>query len=99
MATPTRIASPLAVPSTGGCEAAPLPDARASVSALLVSENAPTVAGMLTPGAVYARERVIAMFTPTAAATDTPPSDVSAFGVLCAPPSPLPPFFVEVLLP
>src|SRR6476660_1415824 len=55
---------------------------------------------MLTPEAMYARDTVIAMFTPTAAATDTPPSLVSAFGVLVEdPPSPEPPFFFDVLSP
>ncbi len=64
------------------------------MSAVLVSENAPVLDVIDTPVPSDAREMVCAMFTPMAAATETPPlseSSVSAFGVSAESPSPEPP--------
>ncbi len=65
------------------------------MSALLVSANEPPVVVIETPAPRDAREIACAMLTPTAAATDTPPSSVSAFGVSEESPSPEPPLSVD----
>src|SRR5512132_306061 len=80
---------PLLDASAGGCTALPSPLASASVSAELVIVNAPPALTVIAP--IDARAIDFAMLMPTAAATDTPPSEVSAFGVADALPSPAPP--------
>src|SRR3954468_20941816 len=84
---------PLLEPSAGGCTALPSPPASASVFAALLMANAPPALIVIAP--IEARAMDFAMLMPTAAATDTPPSEVDAFGVADALPSPEPPFDCE----
>ncbi len=83
----TATAAPIAVPSSPTLTAEPSPLAKLSVLADDFTLSIPP-ALMIFPSAIQARDLVIAMFTLTAAATLTPPSDVDA--VLSLPSSPLP---------
>ena len=91
---PPPLESAGALASVGDCAALPSAVAVASVSAEVRSVKSPpdsTVTGAMSTRDID-RARLIA----TAAATETPPSEVSAFGVFAAPPSPLPPLPLEV---
>src|SRR6185503_14480924 len=95
------IATPTPIEASPPSAVTALPSARAvaSVSAVVVSENAPVEDVIDTPLPSEAREMVWAMFTPIAAATETPPSSessVSAFGVSDESPSPEPPLSCDI---
>src|SRR5439155_1038805 len=86
---------PLPLESLGGWTALPSAAACASVSADVASVKRPP-AWIVTLSATVASDVVVARLMPTAAATDTPPSDVDAEGVP-VPPVPWPPLLVEVV--
>ena len=95
---------PLELGSAGALEsvgrtALPSASANASVSADVASVKRPVGAKMTTPVAIVAMDVVLARLIATAAATDTPPEEVSELGVCSASPAPVPPFDVEVWFP
>src|SRR3989442_9988694 len=110
MATPAPIDAPVvgslgapapplaslgALASAGPRAALPSAVACASVSADVDRMNSRPAVTWMSP--IVARDVVFARLMPTAAATDTPPPEVFAAGVVAAPVVPLPLLSVDVL--
>ena len=86
--------SPGALASFGAWTALPSAVACAFACAELSREKRPVAT--TTMPSMTARAITFARLIATAAATETPPDDVSALGVLSAPPLPSPPFAADV---
>src|SRR6267143_1418934 len=91
---PPELESAGGVESLGVWTALPSAVACAFACAELRSENRPPAT--MTMPSTTARATAVTRLIATAAATDTPPDDVLAAGVLAAPPLPSPPFAVDV---
>src|SRR6266550_2131364 len=91
---PPDVESAGALESVGGCTALPSAVACAFACAELSSEKRPVA--ITTMPSMTALAMTLARLMATAAATETPPDEVSALGVCSASPVPLPPLLVEV---
>src|SRR5687767_15613274 len=100
METPSESSSsppePPVVESLGGCTALPSASAPASALADVARVKLPP-ASTLTPVLIVASELLFARLIATAAATETPPSDVDADGVSSESAVPVPPLPSDVL--